>query len=196
MGSVWNVSKFLVVIFSNVADTMCPVHGWNQVATLLCCLRKLEGIQLRQLSLQNRAQVCAHTCQSLTHYPQICGAQIQKQKEKQGQYYHWSAPFLIRSFLQSNLQALEPPEELVGVSVTASAKALGPFLLYRRCDSADSFNRVLCIYLKLVLVCTDKCYFLQACIGSKSCSIGASASTFGDPCRGVAKSLAVEASCA
>lgn len=36
----------------------------------------------------------------------------------------------------------------------------------------------------------------KACIGSKSCSIGASASTFGDPCRGVAKSLAVEASCA
>ncbi|KAJ6691579.1 BETA-GALACTOSIDASE RELATED [Salix purpurea] len=36
----------------------------------------------------------------------------------------------------------------------------------------------------------------KACIGSKSCSIGASTSTLGDPCRGVAKSLAVEASCA
>ncbi|KAG6760713.1 hypothetical protein POTOM_033893 [Populus tomentosa] len=35
----------------------------------------------------------------------------------------------------------------------------------------------------------------KACIGSKRCSIGASAGTFGDPCRGVAKSLAVEASC-
>ncbi|KAB5540687.1 hypothetical protein DKX38_013661 [Salix brachista] len=36
----------------------------------------------------------------------------------------------------------------------------------------------------------------KACIGSRSCSIGASTSTLGDPCRGVAKSLAVEASCA
>ncbi|KAK2987762.1 hypothetical protein RJ640_016357 [Escallonia rubra] len=36
----------------------------------------------------------------------------------------------------------------------------------------------------------------KACIGSKSCSIGVSIGTFGDPCVGVTKSLAVEASCA
>ncbi|KAL5765826.1 hypothetical protein ACOSP7_016443 [Xanthoceras sorbifolium] len=35
----------------------------------------------------------------------------------------------------------------------------------------------------------------KACIGSKSCSIGVSTDTFGDPCRGVTKSLAIEASC-
>ncbi|TXG73868.1 hypothetical protein EZV62_002447 [Acer yangbiense] len=35
----------------------------------------------------------------------------------------------------------------------------------------------------------------KACIGSKSCSVGVSIDTFGDPCRGVTKSLAVEASC-
>ncbi|KAJ7980980.1 Beta-galactosidase [Quillaja saponaria] len=35
----------------------------------------------------------------------------------------------------------------------------------------------------------------KACIGSNSCSMGVSINTFGDPCRGVAKSLAVEASC-
>lgn len=35
----------------------------------------------------------------------------------------------------------------------------------------------------------------KACIGSRSCSIGLSISKFGDPCRGVTKSLAVEASC-
>ncbi|KAJ4726013.1 Beta-galactosidase [Melia azedarach] len=35
----------------------------------------------------------------------------------------------------------------------------------------------------------------KACIGSKSCSIGVSTNTFGDPCKGVMKSLAVEASC-
>ncbi|KAF5447170.1 hypothetical protein F2P56_032739 [Juglans regia] len=35
----------------------------------------------------------------------------------------------------------------------------------------------------------------KACIGSKSCSIGVSVNTFGDPCKGVTKSLAVEASC-
>ncbi|RVW38790.1 Beta-galactosidase 8 [Vitis vinifera] len=35
----------------------------------------------------------------------------------------------------------------------------------------------------------------EACIGSKSCSIGVSIDTFGDPCSGIAKSLAVEASC-
>ncbi|KAL8092369.1 beta-galactosidase 8 isoform X1 [Apium graveolens] len=35
----------------------------------------------------------------------------------------------------------------------------------------------------------------KACIGSKSCSIEVSATTFGNPCRGVTKSLAVEASC-
>ncbi|GAV66382.1 Glyco_hydro_35 domain-containing protein/Gal_Lectin domain-containing protein [Cephalotus follicularis] len=35
----------------------------------------------------------------------------------------------------------------------------------------------------------------KACIGSKSCSIGVSTHTFGDPCTGVTKSLAVEASC-
>ncbi|GLU19005.1 hypothetical protein SLE2022_352760 [Rubroshorea leprosula] len=35
----------------------------------------------------------------------------------------------------------------------------------------------------------------KACIGSRNCSIPVSASTFGDPCGGVTKSLAVEASC-
>ncbi|KAG8655274.1 hypothetical protein MANES_04G022500v8 [Manihot esculenta] len=35
----------------------------------------------------------------------------------------------------------------------------------------------------------------KACVGSKSCSIGVSIKTFGDPCRGVEKSLAVEVSC-
>ncbi|XP_044480670.1 beta-galactosidase 8 [Mangifera indica] len=35
----------------------------------------------------------------------------------------------------------------------------------------------------------------EACVGSKSCSIGVSSNTFGDPCTGVMKSLAVEASC-
>ncbi|KAG4961271.1 hypothetical protein JHK87_037904 [Glycine soja] len=36
----------------------------------------------------------------------------------------------------------------------------------------------------------------KACIGSSSCSVGVSSETFGNPCRGVAKSLAVEATCA
>ncbi|KAJ4848912.1 Beta-galactosidase 8 [Turnera subulata] len=36
----------------------------------------------------------------------------------------------------------------------------------------------------------------KACVGSRSCKIGVSINTFGDPCRGVTKSLAVEASCA
>ncbi|KAK2370800.1 beta-galactosidase [Trifolium repens] len=36
----------------------------------------------------------------------------------------------------------------------------------------------------------------KACIGSRSCSVGVSTDTFGDPCKGVAKSLAVEATCA
>ncbi|PNY07301.1 beta-galactosidase 8-like protein [Trifolium pratense] len=35
----------------------------------------------------------------------------------------------------------------------------------------------------------------KACIGSSSCSIGVSINTFGNPCRGVTKSLAVEAAC-
>ncbi|PIA65509.1 hypothetical protein AQUCO_00100780v1 [Aquilegia coerulea] len=35
----------------------------------------------------------------------------------------------------------------------------------------------------------------EACIGSKSCSVRVSNSTFGDPCNGVPKSLAVEAIC-
>ncbi|XP_058086630.1 beta-galactosidase 6 [Magnolia sinica] len=35
----------------------------------------------------------------------------------------------------------------------------------------------------------------QACVGSKNCSIGVSVETFGDPCVGVVKSLAVEAAC-
>ncbi|GER57705.1 beta-galactosidase [Striga asiatica] len=35
----------------------------------------------------------------------------------------------------------------------------------------------------------------QACIGSRSCNIGVSVDTFGEPCAGVAKSLAVEAYC-
>ncbi|XP_073149103.1 beta-galactosidase 8-like [Henckelia pumila] len=35
----------------------------------------------------------------------------------------------------------------------------------------------------------------KACIGLSKCSIGVSVNTFGDPCSGVAKSLAVEASC-
>lgn len=36
----------------------------------------------------------------------------------------------------------------------------------------------------------------KACVGSRSCNIGVSVDTLGDPCKGVAKSLAVEASCA
>ncbi|AES88600.1 putative glycosidase [Medicago truncatula] len=35
----------------------------------------------------------------------------------------------------------------------------------------------------------------KACIGSSSCNIGVSINTFGNPCRGVTKSLAVEAAC-
>ncbi|EYU18852.1 hypothetical protein ABFS82_04G192500 [Erythranthe guttata] len=35
----------------------------------------------------------------------------------------------------------------------------------------------------------------KACIGSRSCSIGVSVNTFGEPCAGISKSLAVEASC-
>ncbi|KAL5581256.1 hypothetical protein UlMin_013698 [Ulmus minor] len=35
----------------------------------------------------------------------------------------------------------------------------------------------------------------KACVGSKSCRVGVSINTFGDPCFGVPKSLAVEASC-
>nr|XP_010910537.1 LOW QUALITY PROTEIN: beta-galactosidase 6-like [Elaeis guineensis] len=35
----------------------------------------------------------------------------------------------------------------------------------------------------------------QACIGAKSCSVGVSTKTFGDPCTGITKSLAVEAAC-
>ncbi|MED6155821.1 Beta-galactosidase 8 [Stylosanthes scabra] len=35
----------------------------------------------------------------------------------------------------------------------------------------------------------------KACIGSRSCSVGVSTDTFGDPCKGVPKSLAVEATC-
>ncbi|KAK7257722.1 hypothetical protein RIF29_31900 [Crotalaria pallida] len=35
----------------------------------------------------------------------------------------------------------------------------------------------------------------KACIGTSSCSIGVSVNTFGDPCKGMTKSLAVEASC-
>ncbi|XP_022860077.1 serine/threonine-protein kinase GRIK2-like [Olea europaea var. sylvestris] len=35
----------------------------------------------------------------------------------------------------------------------------------------------------------------KACIGSRSCRIGVSINKFGDPCKGVTKSLAVEASC-
>lgn len=35
----------------------------------------------------------------------------------------------------------------------------------------------------------------KACIGSKSCMVGVSIDAFGDPCKGVTKSLAVEASC-
>lgn len=36
---------------------------------------------------------------------------------------------------------------------------------------------------------------IQACMGSTRCSIGVSVKTFGDPCVGITKSLAVEASC-
>lgn len=44
---------------------------------------------------------------------------------------------------------------------------------------------------------TDALSILQkACIGSRTCNIEVSTATFGDPCIGVVKSLAVEASCA
>ncbi|XP_047939162.1 beta-galactosidase 8 [Salvia hispanica] len=36
----------------------------------------------------------------------------------------------------------------------------------------------------------------KACVGSRSCSVQVSVNTFGDPCAGTAKTLAVEASCA
>lgn len=38
--------------------------------------------------------------------------------------------------------------------------------------------------------------FVQDCVGRRSCRIGVSADTFGDPCSGITnKSLAVEALC-
>ncbi|KAK2380321.1 beta-galactosidase [Trifolium repens] len=44
---------------------------------------------------------------------------------------------------------------------------------------------------------SNKALFIvqKACIGSSSCNIGVSINTFGNPCRGVTKSLAVEAAC-
>ena len=49
--------------------------------------------------------------------------------------------------------------------------------------------------LELDCVLIDAYSCLQACIGSKSCSVQVSIKAFGDPCRGKTKSLAVEASC-
>lgn len=40
-----------------------------------------------------------------------------------------------------------------------------------------------------------ECETWQACIGSRSCNVEVSTRVFGEPCRGIVKSLAVEASC-
>ncbi|KAJ4970437.1 hypothetical protein NE237_003536 [Protea cynaroides] len=52
-----------------------------------------------------------------------------------------------------------------------------------------SFKRGRCTSAKAVAIVQE------ACIGSKSCSLGVSIDTFGDPCVGRTKSLAVEATC-
>ncbi|KAJ4969156.1 hypothetical protein NE237_015857 [Protea cynaroides] len=52
-----------------------------------------------------------------------------------------------------------------------------------------SFKRGRCTSAKAVAIVQE------ACIGSKSCSLGVSVYTFGDPCVGRTKSLAVEATC-
>jgi hypothetical protein len=51
-----------------LTGTMYPVHGCKQVATLLYFLRKSAVIQHRYLLPQDRLEVCAHMCQSLTHH--------------------------------------------------------------------------------------------------------------------------------
>lgn len=55
--------------------------------------------------------------------------------------------------------------------------------------SCGSFNHGKCSSARALSVVQ------KTCIGSKSCNIGVSINTFGDPCKGVTKSLAVEASC-
>uniref|UniRef100_A0A2N9HPT1 Uncharacterized protein n=1 Tax=Fagus sylvatica TaxID=28930 RepID=A0A2N9HPT1_FAGSY len=85
-----------------------------------------------------------------------------------------SQTMLVLSSLQSSLQVLELLMGLVGALVMASAAA--------------SSNGALAI--------VQKSEFLHACVGSKSSRVGVSINTFGDPCKGVTKSSAVEASCA
>lgn len=81
---------------------------------------------------------------------------------------------------------------LVGVLAMENAVAEGLFPLYMRCDLTQNID---VSYFSLQLYVLTRIHFQQACVGSKSCSIGVSSNTFGDPCTGVMKSLAVEASC-
>ena len=77
-----------------------------------------------------------------------------------------------------------------------------------RCSSARSLSVVqkVCLHLICFFSVYDFDYFLfivgvffhvwQACVGSRSCKVEVSTRVFGEPCRGVVKSLAVEAACA
>lgn len=79
----------------------------------------------------------------------------------------------------------------------ANAAALELYQLYRRYDvSTIQITGFLPLNVpSMELLYANNCDLVQTCIGSKSCNIGVSINTFGDPCKGVTKSLAVEASC-
>ena len=78
-GKSIEVKRFISHL-TDLTGTMYPAHGCNQVAILLYCLKKSVVIQRRYLLPQDRLEVCARMCQSLTHHLLIHGMQIQRQE--------------------------------------------------------------------------------------------------------------------
>lgn len=76
----------------------------------------------------------------LIHHQQNCGTHTQNQEETQVLYYHSHALSIIRSSLPLNLQATEPPLELVGTFTMDAAAATRLCPQCRRCYLASSFS--------------------------------------------------------
>ncbi|XP_062082059.1 beta-galactosidase 8 [Humulus lupulus] len=95
----------------------------------------------------------------------------------------WSSDSESRSQSRMPVLSLECPSPNQVISSIKFASFGTPY------GSCGSFNHGKCSSAKALSVVE------KACVGSKRCNIGVSINTFGDPCIGVIKSLAVEASC-
>ncbi|CAA6662429.1 unnamed protein product [Spirodela intermedia] len=95
--------------------------------------------------------------------------------------WSWDGPVGIKSGAVLRLECPYPTQVIASIKFASFGTPVGTCGSFKhgRCRSENALSVV-----------------QKACVGMKSCFVSVSSESFGDPCKGLAKSLAVEAACA